>query len=121
MDGTSSFARPNDRPITREVLLTLVNTALGTGELRYARRLCTSWLAAFPGDLGVSLLNAKSLLKESTPALQEQAVPMLELLCTLDPEYTEAQSLLAEALQRISSSVLASISLAVFTAWRLAS
>ncbi len=103
MDGLPSFARTNDRPISREVLLTLVSTALRSGELRYARRLCTAWLGAFPGDLGVSLLNAKAYLTENTSALQQQAVPILERLCALDPEYTEAQSMLAEALQLTGS------------------
>ncbi|NJD58930.1 MAG: hypothetical protein C3F13_06665 [Anaerolineales bacterium] len=103
MYGPPSLARPTDRPISREVLLTLVNTATQTGELRYARRLCTSWLASFPGDMGVRLLNAKAYLKESTPALQEQAVPILEVLCDLDPEFSEAQTALAEALQRSGS------------------
>ena len=83
-------------PISRELLLTLVNTGMRTGELRYARRLCTSWLAIYPGDLQVNLLNAKAYYKDQSPDPKLQALPMVEELCKLDPEFLEAQELLAE-------------------------
>jgi hypothetical protein len=57
-----------DRPLSRELLLTLLNTALRTGELRYARRLCTSWLAVYPGDLLASLLHAQAFYKDKSVA-----------------------------------------------------
>jgi tetratricopeptide (TPR) repeat protein len=85
--------------MSRELLLTLLNTAIRTGELRYARRLCTSWLAIYPGDLQVNLLYAQAYYKDKSSALQEHALPILEELCKLDPEFLEAQELLAEVSQ----------------------
>jgi tetratricopeptide (TPR) repeat protein len=96
--------RPNrppspDQPLPRELLLTLLNTALSSGELRYARRLCTAWLAVYPGDLQVNLLQARAYFRENSPSLRENALPILEEICKQDPEYLEAQELLASARQ----------------------
>jgi hypothetical protein len=88
-----------DQPLPRELLLTLLNTALSTGELRYARRLCTAWLAVYPGDLQVSLLHARAYFRENSTSLRQNALPILEEICQQDPEYLEAQELLASARQ----------------------
>ena len=96
MTGIPHFAPSPDQPMSRELLLTLLNTALRTGELRYARRLCTAWLAIYPGDLQVNLLHARSFHKDKSPSLKLHALPILEELCKLDPEFLEAQELLAD-------------------------
>jgi hypothetical protein len=83
--------------LSRDLLLTLLDTALRTDELKYARRLCTAWLAIYPGDLPVSLLFARAYLQEKSIELKKHALPILEEICSLDPEYLEAQELLAEA------------------------
>jgi hypothetical protein len=88
-----------DQPMPRQLLFTLLNTALSTGELRYARRLCTAWLAIFPGDLQVNLVHARAYYKENSPSLRLHALPILEEICQQDPEYLEAQELLALARQ----------------------
>ena len=92
-----------DRPLSRELLLNLLNTALNTGELKYARRLCTSWLAVYPGDLQVNLLYARAFYKEKSASIQLQAIPILEECTKLDPEFLEAQQLLAEVQQLAGS------------------
>jgi len=96
MTGIPQLAPSPDQPLSRELLLTLLNTALRTGELRYARRLCTSWLAIYPGDLQVSLLNARAFFKDKSPSTRLHALPILEELCKLDPEFLEAQESLAD-------------------------
>ena len=103
MNGTTLTAPSSDRPISRDLVLTLLDTALRTGECRYARRLSTAWLAVFPGDLQVSLYNARAFYKEKSPELQQHALPILEELCLLDPEYREAQELLANIRQLFST------------------
>ena len=103
MKGTAQILPSPDRPLSREALLTLLSTALTTGELRYARRLCTSWLAIYPGDLEVNLMYARAFLMEKSPSLQVHATPILEQLCNSDPEYLEAQQLLADASQLTDS------------------
>jgi len=77
-------------PLPRSDLIQLIQAALAVGEARYARRLALAWLAAYPGDLPVSLLHARALLQAR---LQAQALPLLAGLCLADPEYLEAQEL----------------------------
>ena len=103
MNRITQPASSPDRPLSRELLLTLLNTALRTGELRYARRLCTSWLAVYPGDLQVSLLYAQAFYKDKSASIQQQALPILEECTKLDPEFLEAQQLLAEVQQLAGS------------------
>ncbi len=92
-----------DRPMPREQLLALIDTALGTGELRYARRLCTSWLALYPGDMQVDFQYARAFYQEKSTSLQVHALPILEGLCKADPEFREAQDLLADVRQLAGS------------------
>jgi hypothetical protein len=99
MNGITQPAPSSNHSISRELLLTLLNTSIRTGELRYARRLCTSWLAIYPGDLKVSLLYADAFFKDKSSEIKLHALPILEDLCKLDPEFIEAQELLAEVSQ----------------------
>ncbi len=103
MKGIAQPALLSDRPMPRELVLTLLESALRTGELRYARRLCSAWLATYPGDLQVKLVNAQAFYKEQSPSLKIQALPILEELVSLDPEFQEAQQLLAEINESSSS------------------
>ncbi len=96
MSGITQTAPPSNQPMSRDLLLTLLETALRTDELRYARRLCNAWLAIYPGDLQVNLLYAQAFFNEKSSTLQLQALPILEELCKRDPEYLEAQELLAD-------------------------
>jgi tetratricopeptide (TPR) repeat protein len=86
-----------DQPLSREVLLTLLDGAVNSGDLRYTRRLCTSWLAIYPGDLQVSLLYARAFLLDQSASIRAQAIPILEEICKADPEFLEAQETLAKA------------------------
>jgi hypothetical protein len=81
----------------RSRLMTLLHTALAVGETRFARRLALSWLASYPGDLPVGLINARALLHENH---HQQAIDILDSLCQVDVEYLEAYELLLLAYQR---------------------
>jgi tetratricopeptide (TPR) repeat protein len=104
MNGIPRTAPSSTQPMSRDLLLSLIETALRTDELRYARRLCTAWLAIYPGDLQVNLLFARAYYKEKSSELQLLALPILEELCKLDPEFLEAQELLVEVRQLAGSS-----------------
>lgn len=78
----------------RPRLLTLLHTALALNETRFTRRLALSWLASYPGDLPVNLINARALIAENRIP---QAIEILELICQVDVEYLEAYELLALA------------------------
>jgi len=104
MNGIPYNSPPTDHAMSRNLLFTLLDAALKTNELRYARRLCAAWLSFFPGDLPVNLLNAHAYVREKTTELQLNALPILEEICNLDPEYIEAQEMLAQVRQIAGSS-----------------
>jgi tetratricopeptide (TPR) repeat protein len=70
----------------------ILNAALDSQSFKFARQAALNWLAIYPGDLGISLLLARALIGEGKDA---QAVPLLEKLTRLDPEYGEAWEELA--------------------------
>ncbi len=79
--------------LNRPRLLTLLHTALAVSETRFARRLALSWLAFYPGDLPVGLINARALLAENHP---KQAIDIINRLCQVDVEYLDAYEVLAQ-------------------------
>jgi hypothetical protein len=96
----SSPSQPfSNQTLNRPDLLSLVNISLSIGETRYARRLALAWLSSFPGDLAVSLLHAQSFLQEHQP---RQALPLLEILCGKDPEFSAAQKMLLRTRQALN-------------------
>lgn len=78
--------------IKRFPFVTMVKTAINFGQEQFARQACLSWLANFPGDLGISLLYAKSLAKLGDIEL---AITILDKITTVDPEYVDALEYLA--------------------------
>ncbi len=93
--------RPSpDKPLDRASLLALLHAALIVSENRYARLTALGWLGAFPGDLEMRLLYARSLVQEG---LLQQALPVLEELVAADPEFAAAQELLASTLYLVGS------------------
>jgi hypothetical protein len=95
----NSLTRPSrDKPLNREDLLRLIETAFSVGEYRYARRIALSWLAWYPGDLPISLLHAQAFFQEG---LYRQTLPILENLSQIDPEYVEVYPLISQTQQRL--------------------
>lgn len=84
----------------RSHILSLVKAALAVDEPRFARRTALAWLAAYPGDLEMSLLHAKALAMLPAPPHTRmvtplnQAISILEGLVREDPEFLEAQETL---------------------------
>jgi len=102
---------PSQRTITRSQFLDMVRSSLLVDAARFARRVTLSWLAAYPGDLEANLLYAQSLIKLNA---HRQALPVLQNLCLADPEYLDAQELLASIYQRIERAIPADIQGNVF-------
>jgi tetratricopeptide (TPR) repeat protein len=96
IDLSSQPATPPSgvRPVSRALLIELVQAAITVKELRFARQATLNWLALYPGDLPVNLLYAQTLMQSGLP---EQALPVLERLCQADPEYRQAVDLLVQA------------------------
>ena len=97
MTSQRNSSPPRQR-IKRDVFLKMIRTASASTQLRFTREACLAWLAAFPGDLPVSLIYAQTLLREGHA---EQALPILERLCQTDPEYLEAHASKLEAENRL--------------------
>ena len=90
MPTLTSFS---NRPLDRAEFIKLLDTALNVKEYSYARLLALAWLTTFPGDLGAGLRHARALVGLK---LHRQAIPVLETICQADPEFLEAQQLLAQ-------------------------
>ena len=73
--------------VSRHTFLLILRTALECHCYRFARQAASTWLATYPGDLGVNLLCAKALSGEGD---YSQASEILSGLCKLDPEFLEA-------------------------------
>ena len=78
--------------ISRSKYLTLLDSALACKAFRFGRQAALSWLAIYPGDLEVMLLQAEMLAGDGK---QVQAVVLLEKLIEIDPEYILAYESLA--------------------------
>jgi len=100
------FSHPAGRPIERPLFLQLVETALFMGQLNFSRQALLAWLAAYPGDLPISLLYAQTLLKAGQV---QQALSILVRLTHLDPEWLEATRLRLEAELKLRAMVQSSI------------
>ncbi len=108
-------------PLPRSTVVQLIQAGLAVGEARFAGLAALAWLAAYPGDIPVSLMHAKALLLELeqagsslpqaalSPARRvalasrrkseyERILAILSGTCQADPEYLPAQELFARVL-----------------------
>lgn len=79
--------RSSSRVLSRSTYLSVVRAGLKAGNYRFAREAAIAWLATFPGDLWMSLCYGQALVGEERLT---QALPILQGLCMVDPEYQEA-------------------------------
>ena len=89
-------ATPPGKVLRREMIVAMLRAALQCGEVRFARQASLSWLAAFPGDLEIALLQAQAIAAEGRPG---QVIPALEWICRKDPFYPQAYRLLGQVCQ----------------------
>ncbi len=91
---SSSFSPIRRGKIDRTTLLLVIEVALESGEIRFARQAVLSWLSAYPGDLEFNALLAKIFFLEKK---FNQSIQILEKLTALDAEDIRTQRLLAQA------------------------
>lgn len=84
--------------ITRDDLLTIINSGFRLNELKFIRQTVLSWLAAYPGDIYFNYLFAQSLVLDGKSS---QAIPILELIENSDPEFAPAYQLHHQALKNL--------------------
>ena len=87
--------------LSREGLVRLLRAAIESNEYRFAQRAALAWLAAFPGDIEVALLQARALMAEGRTG---QAIPILEQLHCKDPLSLEISRVLVQACLGIDQS-----------------
>jgi predicted Zn-dependent protease len=78
--------------INRGKFLHLLDSALACKAFRFGRQASLSWLAIYPGDLEVMLLQAEMLAGDEKRA---QSIALLDKLGEIDPEYVQAYELQA--------------------------
>jgi tetratricopeptide (TPR) repeat protein len=81
---------------SRAEILQLLKAGFETGSYRFARQTSLTWLGVFPGDLEVNLLLAKALYAENN---FDQALPILEKITRMDPEFIEALELFSRVVK----------------------
>ncbi|HTX79443.1 MAG TPA: hypothetical protein VMC62_07230, partial [Longilinea sp.] len=96
MTAKTEFNSDDTRLITRTEYLKLLAFAISCKSTRFARQSALAWLAVYPGDLHVQTLYARALMDEDR---YDQALEWLEKVCQKDPEFLDAQQLLAAAYQ----------------------
>lgn len=77
----------------RAEFLELLEGSLASRSLRFGRQAALAWLAIYPGDLDVHLLQAKLTAAEGKTA---QAIPMLDRILRFNPEHADAYRVLAD-------------------------
>jgi len=91
--------------VRRGKFLVLLQTAIASRELQFARQAALIWLASYPGDLLVNFMYAQTLAEIGDV---EMAVTNLENLLRNDPEFTEAAFLLDKLTGQSNPDVIAS-------------
>ncbi len=84
---TSNHSFHPDRILARADYDQLVKTALSVKEVGFARQAALNWLGAYPGDLAMRLVYAKTVRVVRGPA---HALPILQELVDTDPQWLDA-------------------------------
>ena len=85
------------KPWTRDQVIGILGAAAAVNEYSFIRKASLSWLAAFPGDLPIQLIHAQSAAKDLGI---NKALPLIDKICQIDPEYAAAQDLRFGLLQK---------------------
>ena len=93
--------------VNRKDLLVVLRAAQSVNAYRFTRQAAMEWLSIYPGDLMFNLWLAKGLIGEGRI---EQALEIIEKLCSLDPEYAAAWRLAAELYEPGSASQVLALS-----------
>jgi hypothetical protein len=92
MNGNHA-AGGSGKQYTRAQFIQMLEAALQTRCFRFGRQAALAWLAIYPGDLQINLIQARLLLGEGKTS---QALPMLDRLMRLDPEFPDVYRSVAQ-------------------------
>ncbi len=88
MKKTSITPPRQGQPWQRDQLIEILGVAAAVNEYNFIRKAALAWLAIYPGDLPVQLIHAQALVKSIK---NNQASSLLDNICQIDPDYSEAQ------------------------------
>jgi len=91
--NSNPAAGTTGKRIARNQYIPMLEAALDTKCFRFGRQAALAWLAIYPGDLQINLMQARLLLAEGKTS---QAIPMLDRLVRFDPEYADAYRAMAK-------------------------
>ena len=78
--------------IGREDFIDILNRATKSGNFRFIKQICNSWLTKYPNDLAVQCFLTRSLIFEND---NEKTIELINNICERDPEFIPAWELLA--------------------------
>ena len=78
--------------IGREDFIDILNRATKSGNFRFIKQICNSWLTKYPNDLVVQCFLTRSLIFEND---NEKTIELINNICERDPEFIPAWELLA--------------------------
>lgn len=99
MSGLPNNPILNHGNISRDDLLTILSVGFRKREYRFVRQLVLNWLAAYPGDIQFNYFYARTLAEEGKAL---QALPILDMVCSSDPEFIVAHELRLSVLAQLS-------------------
>ncbi len=99
MSGLPNNPILNHGNISRDDLLTILSVGFRKKEYRFVRQLVLNWLAAYPGDIQFNYFYARTLAEEGKAL---QALPILDMVCSSDPEFIVAHELRLSVLAQLS-------------------
>ncbi|MBI3159319.1 MAG: hypothetical protein HYZ26_06955 [Chloroflexi bacterium] len=92
MDSTRQRQIAEGAAVARHEVILLLRASRRANQHTFTRRLAESWLAEFPGDLGIALVNAEA---QWANGRKDLATTELKRLLQLDPELLQGQIMLA--------------------------
>jgi hypothetical protein len=92
-------------PWTRDQMIKTLGAASAVNDFSFIRKSSQAWLGVFPGDLQLQLIHAQSTAKDLGI---KQAIPLLDKICQVDPEYSEAQHVRFKLYQRTTANKISS-------------
>ena len=90
----NDYAPVTSKRLFRTQYLQLLDAAYTVRSFRFGRQAALAWLTIYPGDLHVNFIQAKLLLGEGKTG---QALPLLDKLIRLDPEWADPYRVVAQS------------------------
>jgi hypothetical protein len=93
MVKSNNIQLENGAEIERKDFIDILNQGTKSGNFRFVKQICNSWLSKFPNDLAIECFLIRSVIFENEI---EKTYELINNICEKDPEYLPAWELLAK-------------------------